>query len=220
VGQIKWQPAWLTDSTFQSYLKLHVTQTDYEGHDMPIAKYALVCIRCRNLKHLEACPNCGNEAYRLGHDREFQSGLFCPRCKRGFTTWSCVCGCDNPVSFQTVFTSKKEGCFVATICCGSEVAPEVRYLSEFRDRALLPHAWGRAVVRTYYFLSPALVAVLRRNRHLRRAIRTTAIRPVVRLLGRMERVGCLRCTMGVRRSTEAASLHGITSVRSSRGDNA
>ena len=62
-------------------------------------------------------------------------------------------------------------CFVATAAWGSPLHPHVNSLRRFRDRLLLPHAPGRAVVGLYYRLSPPLA-------------RYIAARPVARAVAR------------------------------------
>ena len=52
---------------------------------------------------------------------------------------------------------KKDGCYIATAVYGSYDCPEVWTLRRFRDFRLMQTAPGRAFVRCYYAVSPALV---------------------------------------------------------------
>jgi hypothetical protein len=63
-----------------------------------------------------------------------------------------------------------DGCFLATAVFG-EGAPELETFRAFRDRALLPASAGRAFVRAYYTLGPALADVVGRSPTLRRIAR-------------------------------------------------
>jgi len=63
------------------------------------------------------------------------------------------------------------GCFIATAAFGSQMAPQVQLLREFRDRYLLPRWVGQLVVGWYYALSPPLAAVIRQSSRLRALVR-------------------------------------------------
>lgn len=61
-------------------------------------------------------------------------------------------------------------CFVASCAFGPD-HPITAELRQWRDEALLPAPGGRALVRLYYALSPALTAVLGRFRWFRQGAR-------------------------------------------------
>ena len=70
------------------------------------------------------------------------------------------------------------GCFIATAAYGAPDALPVRILREFRDRRLLTHPTGRAVVAWYYRTSPALAAWLNEHPAAKPAVRM-GLEPVI-----------------------------------------
>jgi YVTN family beta-propeller protein len=70
-------------------------------------------------------------------------------------------------------TSEDSGgsCFIATAVYGSYDDAHVRILRTFRDRHLLPNAWGAAVVAVYYRYSPPVAAFIREHNSLKTPIR-------------------------------------------------
>lgn len=55
--------------------------------------------------------------------------------------------------------SSGDGCYIATCVYGSYDCPEVWTLRRFRDNTLAKSVFGRAFIRTYYAVSPAIVKV-------------------------------------------------------------
>ncbi|MFH0801832.1 MAG: CFI-box-CTERM domain-containing protein [bacterium] len=76
-------------------------------------------------------------------------------------------------------THKK--CFIATAACGSEMAPEVLILREFRDTHLSRFPIGRGAVSLYNLISPPLAAFIERSRFLQSCVRRVLIVPAVAL---------------------------------------
>lgn len=73
---------------------------------------------------------------------------------------------------NTVKEKKTEkGCYVATCVYGSYDCPQVWTLRRFRDGYLEPRRCGRAFIRWYYRVSPALVARFGSNRFFRQVCR-------------------------------------------------
>lgn len=57
------------------------------------------------------------------------------------------------------YSNSDDGCYIATCVYGSYDTPEVWTLRRFRDRFLGNRLWGRVFIRTYYAISPKLVAM-------------------------------------------------------------
>ncbi len=75
-------------------------------------------------------------------------------------------------------------CFIATAAYGTPLAGEVATLRRFRDRCLMGHAPGRALVHAYYQLSPALAACIA-PRALLRTLARGLLTPLVACLRRI-----------------------------------
>ena len=78
-------------------------------------------------------------------------------------------------------------CFIATAACGDPFAPEVIALSVFRDDVLLQNRIGKAFGHLYYSVSPPIASVVARCTLIRRLALTLIIRPVVALVGAMQK---------------------------------
>jgi lysophospholipase L1-like esterase len=63
------------------------------------------------------------------------------------------------------------GCFIATAAFGSDLAPKVILLKQFRDRFLLTNGPGRAFVNLYYHFSPPIADFIARHDLLKAGVR-------------------------------------------------
>jgi hypothetical protein len=61
-------------------------------------------------------------------------------------------------------------------------ATEVKILQEFRDYRLIPHQWGRAIVKLYYLISPPIADLIRNSEHGKMLVKAFVLRPVVRFV--------------------------------------
>jgi hypothetical protein len=78
--------------------------------------------------------------------------------------------------------SSKGGCFIATAAFGDYNAPEVVYLSAFRDESLSRSIPGRGFIRVYYAVSPRFAAVIEKSGFLRLVVRKVFLQPMIFLL--------------------------------------
>jgi hypothetical protein len=73
------------------------------------------------------------------------------------------------------------GCFIATACYGTDTAPDVLTLRNFRDRILLSSKTGRTFVDIYYLLSPPVANIIAPSYLLRSMVRKFFIQPIASL---------------------------------------
>lgn len=64
-----------------------------------------------------------------------------------------------------------DGCYIATMAYGSYEHPQVLELRKFRDEILRKTIAGRFFIKTYYFISPKLVKILKNNKTINNLIR-------------------------------------------------
>jgi len=178
-----WRSIW-GEHAFRAQVDLSLK---YPGKErVTSGENAVRCLKCDTATPLVPCLNCGSSAYDFGLGTDRVVGLFCSKCRRGFTYVRCEqCSTENPITHETILhrgTEKKGGCFVATAVFGTPNAPEVAVLSAFRDRYLMTTVLGCRFVRAYYRISPALAARLERSRVAKTIVREGVILPLVRLV--------------------------------------
>lgn len=78
--------------------------------------------------------------------------------------------------------SKSGSCFIATAACGDSLAPEVLFLSDFRDESLARQTTGLAFIRLYNLVSPPLAAVIARYGWMRSVALLVIVKPAVRIV--------------------------------------
>lgn len=181
----QWVPKWGGIHAFQAILELQLKYPHNNSNLLKAGANGLGCLRCSTATPLPPCKNCGNETYKLGVNPAGQVGLFCASCRQGFATWTCDCGCENPVTNETLLVKvvpSKGGCFVATAAYGDATALEVIYLSAFRDHVLTSYGAGRTFIRAYYATSPSLARLIAKSPTLKSIARVALLRPVIFIL--------------------------------------
>jgi len=88
------------------------------------------------------------------------------------------------------------GCFIATAAYGSIVEPEVDALRHYRDGYLLHHWWGRALVNTYYAVSPGPARYIQ-SRPILRASARLLLSPIVHSVHLTEGKGFIPAAVGM-----------------------
>ena len=78
--------------------------------------------------------------------------------------------------------TQNKGCFIATAAYGSSLAPEVVFLSRFRDEFLVDSKLGALFVGFYYYISPPLASLIAKVDFLRVTTRIFFLTPILRLL--------------------------------------
>lgn len=179
----QWRVA-LGQSGFRERISFHRDYPDNTEIAFNSGENALGCLRCKAASPLEPCANCGNGAFKVGSGTDHVTGLFCNRCRKGFTSWACrSCGTDNPITWETVLSKGKSGgCFIATAVFGDYNAPEVVFLRVFRDESLGQSAAGRGFIQAYYAVSPSLATFIAKSELLRGIVRKLFLQPTIFLL--------------------------------------
>lgn len=77
------------------------------------------------------------------------------------------------------------GCFIATAAMGSPLVQEVLILSRFRDEILINNFFGKWFVKSYYFLSPCVAALIIKNIKLQKITAKYFIKPLSRAIAKV-----------------------------------
>jgi tetratricopeptide (TPR) repeat protein len=72
---------------------------------------------------------------------------------------------------ETISSATSGGCYIATMAYGSYEHPQVLELRQFRDEILQKTIAGRLFIKTYYFISPKLVELLKDKKTINNFIR-------------------------------------------------
>ncbi|MDQ0767295.1 hypothetical protein QF031_000044 [Pseudarthrobacter defluvii] len=105
-----------------------------------------------------------------------------------------------PPSFQELVNRYGEdrvgdGCFIASACYGTPLAPQIEVLRRFRDQVLLASIPGRRFVCWYYHYSPPVAVYLERHGRARWVTRRCLVAPAVvaaRIIERLTAGVCRR----------------------------
>ncbi len=73
------------------------------------------------------------------------------------------------------------GCYIATMAYGSYEHPQVLELRAYRDNVLAKTTFGRIFIKTYYFISPKLVSLLKNNSYINSKIRMFLDKFIIKL---------------------------------------
>lgn len=74
---------------------------------------------------------------------------------------------------------KHSDCFIATVVYGTNQAPEVHVLKDFRDKILQPMVLGRVFLWFYYLISPCLANFIKSRPKLKRLVGKFLVQPAV-----------------------------------------
>ena len=86
----------------------------------------------------------------------------------------------TPRPAQNNSNSKTGGCYIATVCYGSETAPEVISLKKFRDEILSKSLFGRLFIKLYYALSPYIAEKMKNKNRLNNIVRSKLLDKIVK----------------------------------------
>jgi hypothetical protein len=142
------------------------------------------CANCKKTEHVKDILCRCDRPYHFTAKRDANGklGLSCNNCKTGSGVWTCA-KCSKNNDMDKTFGRQKAGyCFVATAAFGAADAPEVVYLSDFRDEILSRSVFGRKFISFYYAISPFFASIIAQSVFLRSAVRRVFLKPMIGLL--------------------------------------
>jgi hypothetical protein len=160
---------------FKKNVTIKIPYTSAELHDAGLTQNSTLTIYWYNpkMKAWEAVPGTTQDTLRQLVTANIDH----------FSTYALAEG--NPGSGGGGGGGGGGGCFIATAAFGSYEAKEVKVLRLFRDKYLLPHAWGREFVKFYYAHSPVLAGYIQDKPALKSFVRL-ALKPIVELVSRLK----------------------------------
>ena len=126
---------------------------------------------------MKRCPKCGGSGKIVAYYDVIKMR----------DVWDACGKCTNGWIYSESDTSKKKKCFIATAAFGNYNAPEVIYLSTFRDATLSQSVFGRSFIRAYYVVSPPFAAIIAKSDFLRSVVRKLLLQPMIFLLKQISR---------------------------------
>lgn len=91
----------------------------------------------------------------------------------------------HPRPKKNVTSGRSGGCYIATVCYGSEFAPEVVTLKKYRDNYLSKHWYGRLFIKTYYFFSPPIANALKTKEKVNSFIKNKILNKIVQKISKL-----------------------------------
>ncbi|MDL5049684.1 hypothetical protein QQ054_27080 [Oscillatoria amoena NRMC-F 0135] len=79
---------------------------------------------------------------------------------------------------------KPGGCYIATVCYGSELAPEVIALKYYRDNVLAKSKLGRLFTKLYYYTSPTIAKILKNKPMANKFIKDKLLDKIIKIINR------------------------------------
>lgn len=143
--------------------------------------YAFLCTKCASNFLMQACTYCGGQQLQIDKGQDITK-LICNNCGNATVSWDCPkCNAKNMYPESTYWLAKR-GCFIATKVYGSYNAQEVMILRKFRDDLLAQNIFGRAFVKIYYSISPAIAHFISNKKSMKDFIRKQLLNPLVNCL--------------------------------------